>query len=242
MFDQKTIIQLNYYVYALIDPFTNMPFYIGKGKGNRVFNHVDLALETETSNDKYETIREIQNKLGAVKHIIIRHGLTEQQAFEIEATIIDLLEYLKISTTNIAGGHNTFEFGVMTTDDIIRLYNAKPLTSLQHPAIIININAQYKRGMSDTDLYNATRYAWVINKNKTKWIKVVLAEYKGLIIEVFSVDNWYEVPSKDKKGKEKIRWAFNGSVANDEIRNYYINRSITHLKRKGNANPIRYNL
>lgn len=240
MFDQKTIIQLNYYVYALIDPKTDKPFYVGKGMGNRVFNHIALALDTDTSNAKYDTIREIQSAGQTVKHIIIRHGLTESQAFEIEATIIDLLDFFKLSTTNIAGGHKTLQFGVMTTDDVIRLYNAEPLTSLQHQAIIININGQYKRGMSDFDLYNATRQAWVINSKKTNWIKVVLAEYKGLIIEVFSVDNWYGVASKDKKGKDKTRWAFNGSVADDSLRSIYINKSITHIKKKGNANPVRY--
>ena len=30
-FDPKTILALNYYVYMLIDPRDNIPFYIGKG-------------------------------------------------------------------------------------------------------------------------------------------------------------------------------------------------------------------
>lgn len=36
MFDEKTIQHLKYYVYMLIDPADNKPFYIGKGVQNRV--------------------------------------------------------------------------------------------------------------------------------------------------------------------------------------------------------------
>ena len=45
--------QENYYVYALVDPRNQKVFYIGKGKGDRVSNHIDEALdntEKETEN------------------------------------------------------------------------------------------------------------------------------------------------------------------------------------------------
>ena len=38
-FDQLTIERLKYYVYALENGAKNKIFYIGKGKGNRVFDH-----------------------------------------------------------------------------------------------------------------------------------------------------------------------------------------------------------
>ena len=109
MFDEKTKQNLKYYVYFLIDPTTGQPFYVGKGKDNRVFNHIKCALEFETISDKYEKIREIQNKNKTVEHIIVRHGLTEKEAFEIEATLIDTFDFLTSGLTNIAGGQKSIE-------------------------------------------------------------------------------------------------------------------------------------
>ena len=39
-FPPEVIKELNYYVYRLIDPRNGETFYVGKGKGNRVFEHL----------------------------------------------------------------------------------------------------------------------------------------------------------------------------------------------------------
>ena len=44
-FSQLTCEKLGYYVYSLIDPFSDKVFYIGKGTGNRVYAHENDALE-----------------------------------------------------------------------------------------------------------------------------------------------------------------------------------------------------
>lgn len=240
MFDNKTCEYLGYYVYTLIHPKTNKPFYIGKGIGNRVFNHKHCALNTEDSSLKLDIIREITSSNLEVKHIIIRHGLTEKEAFEVEASLIDLGNYLGFDLSNIMEGHYAENRGLMTSDEIIRRYNAKPLEALLHPAIIININKKYSRGNSSEDIYLATKQAWVVGKQKRDITKYALSEYAGIIIEVFEIKEWYNVVTEDNKRNN--RWGFNGIVASDEVRNLYINKSIAHTKKKGAANPIKYRL
>jgi hypothetical protein len=108
MFDQKTQQELKSYVYMLLDPQDNKPFYVGKGNDNRVFEHMNLALsDSDISTLKYDKIREIVNvRQQTVQHIIVRHGLTDREAFQIEASLIDTLIHCGIGLTNEQGGHN----------------------------------------------------------------------------------------------------------------------------------------
>lgn len=240
MFDQLTIEKLDYYVYALINPETKLPFYIGKGIGNRVFNHKECALKEEHSNLKLDTIREIVNNGQAVEHIIVRHGLTEKEAFEIEASIIDFGNRFGFDFSNLVLGHHSDNRGLMTSDEIIRIHNAKPLTELSDPVIIININKRYVRGNSSDEIYQATKQSWVIGEGKRKTTKYALSEYSGIVIEVFEILEWYPVLTNDNKRNN--RWGFNGRIAKKEIRDKYLNKSLAHTKKKGAANPIKYKL
>ena len=145
MFDEKSIKELKYYVYMLLDPTNNKPFYVGKGIDNRVFNHLAFALtDADASNAKYDKIREIVQSGQTVKHIIVRHGLSESEAFQIEASLIDTLTYCGILLSNIVSGHNSIEKGLMTSDEIERLYNAQPLNEMGSDCVLININRTYK--------------------------------------------------------------------------------------------------
>lgn len=248
MFDEKTSQELNYYVYMLLDPQNNKPFYIGKGVNNRVFDHINLALaDSEISNAKYEKIREITGRGQNIIHLIVRHGLREKEALQIESSLIDALNHLGYKLSNQQSGHKSIEKGLMTSEEIIRLYNAQPLTEISGDCIIININRRYKRGIGGQSIYEATKETWTIAKQRIPLLKYVLSEYKGLIVEVYEVVEWYEkergyMPSAKKYGQTKIGYGFNGKVAPDEIRNKYINKSITHTKIKGSASAIRYNL
>jgi hypothetical protein len=253
MFDEKSRQALMYYVYILLDPTDNKPFYVGKGIDNRVFNHLTCALiDTDTTNAKYEKIREIIQRGQTVKHVIVRHGLSEREAFQIEASLIDTLSYCGLLLSNIVGGHNSIEKGLMTSEEIIRLYNAQPLNEMGSDCVLININRTYKRGNGTNPIYQATKETWLISEWRLPQIKYVLSEFKGLIVEVFEVKNWYpkQRPKNktiDKEKNIKIQvdvtgYGFDGKIASEEIRNQYINKSVAHIKQRGAAQVIRYNL
>ena len=245
LFDEKTVQALGYYVYMLIDPRDDKPFYVGKGINNRVFDHIKYAVDNpHVFTEKCDTIREI----GAenVKHVIVTHGLAnEKEAYKIEAIVIDLLNYLHLQLTNEVSGHHADECGILTVEEVCRLYNASPLKHIDENCVIININGQYNRSMEKDAIYKATKECWRIARHKLNHIKYVLSEYRGLIIEVFEVQNWYskERPygMKSKKaGQTYIGYGFNGIIAPNEIRQKYINKSIAHLKVQGRAYPITY--
>jgi uncharacterized protein len=57
-FPQSVIEKIGHYVYTLTDPRTRKVFYVGKGQGNRVFAHAQMALADATTADKLERIRD----------------------------------------------------------------------------------------------------------------------------------------------------------------------------------------
>jgi uncharacterized protein len=75
-----------YYIYALKDPRTNpaQPFYIGKGTGNRAWDHTIRIDETR----KGRRIAEIQAANYTVLTTVLADDLTEGQALKLEAELI----------------------------------------------------------------------------------------------------------------------------------------------------------
>lgn len=71
VFPQSVIEQLDYYVYFLRDPSNKEIFYVGKGKGNRVFEHAACALADVTESDKLDRIRAIERSGKAVEHFVL---------------------------------------------------------------------------------------------------------------------------------------------------------------------------
>lgn len=92
-----------YYIYALVDPINNVPFYVGKGKNKRAFSH--LRGNCEGNKKKTNTIKMIR-LLGhePIVTFIAENIENEQYAYFLEHQIIHLAhEYFGNHMTNRIG-------------------------------------------------------------------------------------------------------------------------------------------
>lgn len=241
MFSKEVIEQLQYYVYRLIDPRNGQTFYVGKGKGNRVFAHVNDALksfdgesfldenEDETS-AKIQTIKEIKKSGLEVIHIIQRYGLTEKEAFEVEAALIDCYGEL----TNIQNGHAS-ERGVNNASVIQRDLSYEEYEEPDFSYIIIKINDRVLAERED-NLYETVRRAWKVNLKKVENYKICFCVLNGVVKNVYHIEKW----QKDTGGRDN-RYEFVGYEENQELRDRFVNKRIpAKYRKKGMASPVLY--
>lgn len=228
--------KLKTYVYRLIDPRTGETFYVGQGRGNRVFAHIreERSLEGDELGNKLRQIREIRLAGFEVAHVIHRHGMDEQTAVEVEAALMDAYPGL----SNIAGGVGSSDYGAMHAQEIIRRYSAEPAV-FQHKALLISVN----KSAAETSLLEATRYAWRIDRRKAQQAEVVLATVRGLIRGAFVADEWLDATAENFRGRVDApgRLGFVGREAPADVQALYVGKRVPdEYRKRGASNPIRY--
>jgi uncharacterized protein len=237
-FPREVIEEIKWYVYRLIDPRNGETFYVGKGRGNRVFQHIRCLLSTEEIdeiNDKIQTIRQINAAGLDVIHVIHRHGMEEEIAFEVEAALIDAYP----EVTNIMGGTGSNDYGPMNAIEILNKYAAEE-ASFEHNILMITIN----KSITEKSIYDATRFAWKLGKGKLKKVEYVLAVVQGMIVGVFKPLEWKEATIEnfpefhmDREG----RFGFIGIEAEETIKRLYLRKRVpADYRKRGAANPIKY--
>ena len=236
-FPVEVISELKYYVYRLIDPRNGETFYVGKGKGNRVFQHMKGAIADEDNkDDKLNVIREIIASGLEVIHVIHRHGMNEESSYEVEAALIDAYQ----GVTNIMGGFGSNDYGPMHAKEILNKYAAEEAV-ISHKVLMITIN----KSVSQKSIYNATRFAWKLSKTKIQNVEFVFSVVQGIIIDIFKPIEWKQGLATnflelDVEDRPK-RIGFVGERANQKILNLYLRKRVpSKYRKKGAANPVKY--
>ena len=240
-FSKGTIDQLGYYVYRLIDPRNGQTFYVGKGKGNRVFQHVSGAIDYydgvdrsdhDYANDpnKLRIIREIIDAGLEVIHVIQRWHMTEDQAFEVEAALIDCFPGL----SNLQSGHGS-DYGVCNTVELEEKLSAPIYEEPDFGYIIIKVKDWRLEEMAveygaDKARYEATRGCWHNRKPSIEKYPYIFSVTSGIVKAVYEVIEWHNVG-------ERIQCT--AKDAPNDIWNAFVGKKLPEIyRRKGMQAPV----
>jgi uncharacterized protein len=225
---------LKSYVYVYIDPRNGEIFYIGKGKGDRLFAHLGDTSET----DKTARISDIRESGKEPQIDLLRYGISDSEAELVEASAIDLIG--KNRLTNKMSGHHRGSFPRISSKELILMLNAKR-TEVRHKAILITINRLYRSDMTAQELYEATRGTWRIGQRRNQ-ADVVMAIYQGIVREVYKIEKWHPAGTIEYQTRNSLelqtekRWEFEGEKSEENIRSQYVGFNVG----RSGQNPIRY--
>ena len=235
MFSTDVISKIDNYVYRLIDPRDFQTFYVGRGVGNRAFQHAkDELKHFEDDEDeltiKLKQIREIRLLGKDVICVIHRYGLTKEQAMEVESALIDCYPGL----TNLVSGYGS-DRGVITAEDLQNSFERPIYEEPDDVDYIIIKTSNNAVQIAQGSLYDATRRAWRANLERASKVKIVLSVIGGIVRQVYEVDKWY------RSSESENRIEFTGAIANDEIANLFRGKQIPEYYRKqGMSSPFLY--
>jgi hypothetical protein len=115
--------------------------------------------------------------------------------------------------------------------------------------ILIRINRLYHENITEEELYEATRGIWRVGIRREN-ADYAFSVYRGEVKETFVIKSWFpactlhyktrNMQDAITKVKKEGRWEFMGELAEDNIRNKYIGKSVKHYLPFGSSNPIFY--
>lgn len=233
--------KLAIYVYLLTDARTGRPFYVGRGRGDRCFRHVDAAralgsptasrtASTSTKPGKYpllDRISEAESDGRPVRIEILRHGLTVDEADLVVAAVDDTLG-LGLGST--LGSHRApaVELGAGLAK------RAKFKRS--HQVVLLRVGAH---GYDTT--YDSARHGWRIGRRwvdlesvrSPQWAVVVAGD---LVESVYRIDDWEPAPLA---GGTAGRYSFSGTRDTD-LEERYAGRSVSGYLGAGTPTQVTY--
>jgi hypothetical protein len=228
--------KLAVYVYLLADPRTGRPFFVGRGRGDRCFRHVEAARAPSGASETarfavLDRIREAESDGRPVRIEILRHGLTLPEA----------------------------ELVVAAVDDALSLGLEPRLGSQRAPAVELGASlakrARFKRGHqvvllrvgahgSDT-AYDVARHGWRIGR---RWVDTESARSPrsavvvagDLVDAVYRIERWEPSPAPPGAGTRPVgRYSFTGT-RDAGLEDRYAGRSVAAYLGTGTPSQVTY--
>jgi len=214
-----TVKALGIYVYALRDPRNGEVFYIGKGKGERILQHVaEAGKDPKSEKAKLKRIQDIEASGKTVEHLFLRTGIrTDDEAFAIEQAVIDgFLANRATSSgssmlTNLVSGHEHQELGLASLETALARHGKAKTPSISRSVLVLKLNRRWEPDMNAEALLKVARGVWGVGREIREQADLALVISFGIIRGVYEIDLDAWAPAADPKDKGK--WVFNGKPA-----------------------------
>lgn len=230
--------KLGHYVYLYVNPLTKEIFYVGKGKGSRAVAH----LKGKAKQEIQRQVRAIRAAGARPRIEILAHNLPSgQTALILEAAAIELLGL--DSLANAVRGHHA-QLSRFAVEDLVAHYT-KDRARIREPSLLIRVNQLYRPGMSDQELYDITRSAWILGETRNQ-VTFVIPVFEGIVREVYEPTAWLPAVStinarlSGRRRNRAKRFEFVGVIARENARRKYRGKYVGHLFTSGAQNPVQY--
>ena len=180
--------------------------------------------------------RENEGSGHEVRIEILRQGLTEAEAFHVEAAVMDLLPDLAIRK----GGHGTGVHGRRSVDHINAQYGPRPVDLDPNHRVILIRSRRFTHGMKHEDLYE-TRMWWRLGSRRER-AEYAMAVYNGVVRAAYKIDGWIKPTGADidEVSNRVGRYGFVGHRDKEMEERYVFSDVTDYVPERGGRNPIRY--
>ena len=227
--------QLRAYVYLLVDPRTGRPFFVGRGRGDRCFQHLAEARATDPGVDAapedpvLDRIRQAESTGREVRVDILSYGLKGAEADRVARAARDVLG---LATGPGDGGGRTAaaELGA-------RLAKRAKFKHA-HPVVLLRV------GPGSDHAYEAVRHHWRVGRRwvdldsprSPRWAVVVVGD---LVANVYRLESWEPTRGGTGPAGAGGRYSFVGTV-DVELERRYRDRSVAPYFGDGAPAPVTY--
>lgn len=235
-FSDSTLSVLNngerrFYVYCLTDLKKDKILYIGKGCGNRIFEHEQAARSQDGDIDV--PARKAISKCKKLGRHIISYHLTEAEAQAAETALIHFVKsVVGKKFKNKSAGCGASGISAEALDDRFK-FTPCPLDDLNPDGLILAVKIQdgldldtdeesdYRfDNQDDANLKSRTLGNWVIGKDAASKVKYIIGVHTGLqnaVVSAYEVDGFETMTEETKNGRKQTRYRFHTTSRSEEV-------------------------
>ena len=235
-FSDSTLSVLNngerrFYVYCLTDLKKDKILYIGKGCGNRIFEHEQAARSQDGDIDvpARKAIAKCK-KLG--RHIISYH-LTEAEAQAAETALIHFVKsVIDKKFKNKSAGYGAGGISAEELDERFK-FTPCPLDEFNPDGLVLTVKIQDALDLDtdeeadylfdnqdDANLKSRTLGNWIVGKDAASKVKYVIgihADLQNAVVSAYEVDGFETMVEETKNGRTQTRYRFHTASSSKKV-------------------------